>query len=729
MGASIIQEQHDIFIDTVKRVNRGDWKVLLTDEASRKILDNVVEEDEILSLNVTSIYSIEKRREPEPEMDAMYLLSPLPHILECLLADLDRQRYRSFYLVWTGVLEPQLRRRLDASPGARRIAGFETLTVDFFPRQSHLITFRDPWSFPILYHPGCNNLVRDHLQLLAQKITGVCVTLGEYPKVRYYAPRNAVHEASVLCMHLARFVQEELDQYAQYNRDFPPQTARLQGTLVITDRAMDITAPFVHEFTYEAMAHDLLPIREGDQIMYRTITNKGEEDEEEVDYELTDRDKVWVGNRHTHMKDTLEKLTADFRRFLDDHPQFRDDPGAKTSVSQLREMMGGMRDFMEMKQAYSLHLSMAGDAMQLFQSRNLPDVGSVEQTLATGMDEENRRAKNTLDSVVRLLDEPSVSPGDRLRLIVLYILHREGVIPNDISLLLAHADLPAEDAEVINNLAILGGHVTRALKEVRQPTPPLFPKNTKDVEDNNAYALSRFEPAMQALLEDLVRGTLDQTIFPYQKPPMDPNEDLIAAQQGSLRAGRPNWAAQGRKVPENRQRFIIFVAGGATFSENRVCHDVGEARGKDVFLVTSHMSTPGLFIRQLRDLSKDERRLDLPITRPKPRAPDWINERPPPPPQPKPMQAAAGGPRPPPGHRPSPSGSGMPARPGGAPPTAQMAGMSINNGAPRPPPQVPGKGGSEWPSSAPTPPSPASGGKPAKLEKEKKKRNFLGIKR
>lgn len=105
-----------------------------------------------------------------PDMDAIYLLSPLPHVVECLLADLERRRYRQAYLVWTGLLDPQLRRRLDGSPGARNIAAYETLTIDFFPRQSHLVTFRDPWSFPILYHPGCNNLVRDHLQALAMKV-------------------------------------------------------------------------------------------------------------------------------------------------------------------------------------------------------------------------------------------------------------------------------------------------------------------------------------------------------------------------------------------------------------------------------------------------------------------------------------------------------------------------------------------------------------------------------
>ena len=36
-----------------------------------------------------------------PEMDAVYLLSPEPHIIDCLMADFERRRYRKSYLVWT----------------------------------------------------------------------------------------------------------------------------------------------------------------------------------------------------------------------------------------------------------------------------------------------------------------------------------------------------------------------------------------------------------------------------------------------------------------------------------------------------------------------------------------------------------------------------------------------------------------------------------------------------
>lgn len=52
----------------------------------------------------------------------------------------------------------------------QRIASFQTVNINFYPRESHLVTFQDPWSFPILFHPGCNNLVREHLKGLAQKV-------------------------------------------------------------------------------------------------------------------------------------------------------------------------------------------------------------------------------------------------------------------------------------------------------------------------------------------------------------------------------------------------------------------------------------------------------------------------------------------------------------------------------------------------------------------------------
>lgn len=125
-----------------------------------------------------------------------------------------------------------------------------------------------------------------------------------------------------MCSHLARFVQDELDTYAQYHADFPPQVNRPRGALFITDRTMDLVSPLVHEFTYQAMAHDLLPIREGDKVLYKTTVNEGEPNEEVKDMEIGEKDKIWVENRHRHMKDTIEKLMGDFQKFLRENPHF-----------------------------------------------------------------------------------------------------------------------------------------------------------------------------------------------------------------------------------------------------------------------------------------------------------------------------------------------------------------------------------------------------------------------
>jgi syntaxin-binding protein 1 len=118
-----------------------------------------------------AIERIEDRREPNPEMDAIYILSPESHIVECLLADFEARRYRSGYLVWTNLIDGTLRRKIDDFPGIRQLrASSKTLFIDFYPRESHLVTFRDPWSFPMLYHPACNALVPKHMQNLAQKV-------------------------------------------------------------------------------------------------------------------------------------------------------------------------------------------------------------------------------------------------------------------------------------------------------------------------------------------------------------------------------------------------------------------------------------------------------------------------------------------------------------------------------------------------------------------------------
>lgn len=525
-------------------------------------------------------------------------------------------------------------------------------------------------------------------------------------------------------------MQEELDAYAQWNPSFPPPTARPQGVLIITDRTMDLQAPLIHEFTYQAMAHDLLPIKEGDKIYYKTIVNEGTPQEEEKEMEIGEKDEIWVKNRHTHMKDTIEKLMGDFQKFIDENPHFTNQSGDATSLNAIKDMLAGLPQFQSLKEAYSLHLSMAQECMNVFQKRKLPDIASVEQSLATGLDEDYRKPKNIADQVVRLLDDESTSSSDRRRLIMLYILFRDGLIPEDVQRLLAHSSLPPQDGEMIANLDLLGAHTKRGLKDPKPHPTPLFPLKTAPTAANEEYALSRFEPAIKLLLEELAKGTLDQTTFPYTKPPLDNSEaELYATSQASLRSAKPTWAQNRRSMHDSKQRVIVFIAGGATYSESRACYEISRTGGKDVVLATSHMLTPALFLRQVGDLTEDKRRLNIPSEGPQPKAPAHLFERE----ERKPLMGQPAAPgtgalrSPPPPSVPGKS----PRTQDFKPPTAGLGAMTLNSGRSQKP-----TNGMPAPMSPPSTtmmaPPPAKGGKLEKKTKdgeEKKKRGFFGSKK
>jgi syntaxin-binding protein 1 len=45
--------------------------------------------------------------------------------------------------------------------------------------------------------------------------------------------------------------------------DFQTANGRPKAVLVIVDRSMDPAAPLLHDFWYQAMVNDLLPVKDG----------------------------------------------------------------------------------------------------------------------------------------------------------------------------------------------------------------------------------------------------------------------------------------------------------------------------------------------------------------------------------------------------------------------------------------------------------------------------------
>jgi len=136
-------------------------------------------------------------------------------------------------------------------------------------------------------------------------------------------------------------------------------------------------------------------------------------------------------------------------------------------------------------------------------------------------------------------------------------------------------------------------------KKIRQ-------KSTNDEE----YELSRFKPLLRTILEDHVAGKLDSSLFPYTKEA--PSAAALPAalkspppQATSLRSQKPSWhraAKPGAAATEARERILVFIAGGMTYSEIRECYQLSTTLNKDIFIGSTHTITPRHFIDDLKVL-------------------------------------------------------------------------------------------------------------------------------
>lgn len=116
---------------------------------------------------------------------------------------------------------------------------------------------------------------------------------------------------------------------------------------------------------------------------------------------------------------------------------------------------------------------------------------------------------------------------------------------------------------------------------------------------------------MPCLDQEQIAGTLDSSTFPYVgEGPVNasrlsaPSAGAAPPPSASLRSARPQWTSNRTKrvVDAPKQRILVFMAGGATYSEVRSVYKVAEATNKDVFLGTSHLITPQRFVTDLSNL-------------------------------------------------------------------------------------------------------------------------------
>ncbi|KAL8062508.1 hypothetical protein ABFX02_02G152100 [Erythranthe guttata] len=633
---------YEMLQDTKAGGTRSSWKVLIMDKVTVKVMSHSCKMADITDQGVSLVEDLFRRREPLPSMDAIYFIQPSKENIVMFLSDMSGREplYKKAYVYFSSPVAKDLVNRIKNDTSVLpRIGALREMNLEYFSIDSQAFITDHERALEELYGENAENSRRFDmcLNVMALRIATVFASLKEFPFVRYRASKGpdaaaATAGRDLVPTKLASAVWNNISTYRSSIPNFP---ATETCELLIVDRSVDQIAPVIHEWTYDAMCHDLLDLDGNKYVQEIPSKTGGEPEKKEV--LLEDTDPVWLELRHVHIAEASERLHEKMSNFVSKNKaaQLQQRDGSELSTRDLQKMVQALPQYNDQMAKLSLHVEIAGKINKIIRDVGLRELGQLEQDLVFG-DAGTKEVINFMRGKQEGMSE------NRLRLLMIYAcVYPEKFEGDQAMKLMQLAKLSRADMKTVKNMKLLEGAESKktslggfSLKF--DSAKKKHAERTDRTGEEETWALFRFYPKIEELIEKLSKGELAKDEYPCMNSSNASTQASSGASQtASVKTGqsttaphsmrsrrtaawaRPRSSDDGyssdsvlRSVSTDfkkmGQRIFVFIIGGATRSELRVCHKLTPKLRREVILGTTSLDDPPQYITKLKLLSEKE---------------------------------------------------------------------------------------------------------------------------
>jgi syntaxin-binding protein 1 len=530
------------------------------------------------------------------------------------------------------------------------IRSLKELHTDFSAFESRVFLFNRPRAIPRLYFGSNNRNERlDELSTTARQLVSLCLTLNEYPHIRY----QASNQRNSCSYDLARLVEDDLKGILRSSsQNWKPLEDSQRGTLLIVDRTLDPVAPLMHEYTYQAMVQDLLPLRGeilrldskesvedmtfSDDVAPTEQAAKASDaakpdapvsdDAKNKTLVLSEDDELWKAFRHRHIGEVIQEVNAKFREFRTGNAMAQFQQNRDASINSMRSAMRDLPQYKELIRKYYKHMTLADQCMKIYDAKQLELLSELEQDMATGLDNDGNklRPNDIKRRFTALLHRDDIGTSEKIRLLMIYYISQGSITTVGKEMYqAAGVNLRLESA--ISKLAKLGIDLTTPARKAQSKLSKERQAQFKDRIKNSSLKLMRFVPVLHEIANGLVSETLSRDKFPYLiEPPPSANVNNVSRAHASdssvtsLRKGterkRGMWHPTGDDSKDTTDesarkrlqgpRLIIYVLGGVTHSEIRSVYEIASAN-HNITIGSTEILTANTFLRSMANVPDD----------------------------------------------------------------------------------------------------------------------------